>query len=120
MTRSATTGYSRASWWPRALRTACTFRPQSTESGRAKYTYSNTHCSRWAGRNGLTDVRPCSSITRISPGSTSRSTLASIRSSAQVSEASTHASSSRPSVSGRKPEGSRTPMTDVGVSSSRV
>ena len=32
----ASTGNSRASWCPIALRTVCTLRPQSTESGRAK------------------------------------------------------------------------------------
>src|SRR5947199_189881 len=46
MTMSAGTGCSRASWRPSAFRTVWTFRPQRIESGRAKYTYSKTHCRR--------------------------------------------------------------------------
>ena len=45
----------------------------------------------------------------------SRSTRASMRSSAQVSEATIHASSSRASVRGRKPPGSRTAYIASGV-----
>ena len=47
----------------------------------------------------------------ISPGSTSRTNWAPMRSSAGVSDASTHPVSMRPRHSGRKPCGSRTPTT---------
>ena len=36
ITMSAWAGCSRASWWPRAMRTPWTFRPQRIESGREK------------------------------------------------------------------------------------
>src|SRR5882724_7286326 len=71
-----------------------------------------------AGRKARTERGPPVSITRISPGSTSRSTFASMRSSAQVSEATTHAASSRPSVRGRNPYGSRIAYIASGVSTS--
>jgi hypothetical protein len=47
----------------------------------------------------------------ISPGSTSRTNSASIRSKAQVSEATTQPSLTLPSESGRIPIGSRTAMS---------
>ena len=49
-------------------------------------------------------------MTTISPGSTSRTTLAPVTSSAGVSDASTQPPSSRPRNSGRNPFGSRTPI----------
>ena len=52
---------------------------------------------------------PCSSMTTSSPGRSSRSRRAPIRSSAHVSDASTQASSRRPTTSGRIPSGSRKP-----------
>jgi hypothetical protein len=57
---------------------------------------------------------PCSQIT-ISPGSTSRTNSAPMMSSAQVSEASTQPSPIRPSISGRTPSASRTPISLVRV-----
>ena len=54
---------------------------------------------------------PCSSMTTSSPGRSSRSSRAPIRSSAHVSDASTHASSRRPTTSGRIPSGSRKPAS---------
>ena len=59
-------------------------------------------------------------ITTISPGSTSRSKVAPIRSSAQVSLAATQAPSRRPSESGRKPLGSRAAISASLVSVSRL
>ena len=53
---------------------------------------------------------PDASITTISPGSTSRTKCAPTMSSAAVSLASTQPPSIRPSTSGQKPCGSRTPM----------
>ena len=50
----------------------------------------------------------------ISPGSMSRTNSASISSKAQVSEATTQASRTRPSDSGRMPIGSRTAISMVG------
>ena len=56
-----------------------------------------------------------SSNTTISPGSTSRTNFAWIRSSAQVSLASTQASPILPMHNGRKPCGSRTPINSFSV-----
>ncbi len=77
--------------------------------------YSKMQKRRSAGWNGLMLVTPSAVSTTISPGSTSRMNSASMMSSAQVSDASTwlvpDAVSSLPSTIGRKPIGSRMPMT---------
>src|SRR5438128_991145 len=86
MTTSAPTGCSRASSRPSALRTVWTLRLHSTESGRAKYTYSNTQCWRSVAGKARIDSGPASVMATISPGSTSRSNFASMRSSAHVSD----------------------------------
>ncbi len=70
--------------------------------------YSNTHSEPERVSVRLKRA-PRSSITTISPGSSSRSTRAPMRSKAHVSDASTQASSSRPTTSGRMPSGSRNP-----------
>ena len=59
-----------------------------------------------------------SSMISISPGSTSRTYSASIRSNAHVSDATHHASSSLPRTSGLKPRGSRTATSALGVRNS--
>src|SRR5437667_97197 len=102
MTTSAPTGCSRASSRPSALRTVWTLRLHSTESGRAKYTYSNTQCWRSVAGKARIDSGPASVMATISPGSTSRSNFASMRSSAHVSDATTQESASRPRLSGLK------------------
>ena len=61
-----------------------------------------------AGGNGLIDRMPAALTTSTSPGSTSRTYVAPMRSSAQVSEHTTTASPRRPSASGRNPCGSLT------------
>ena len=63
--------------------------------------------------DGLARLRtPCSSISTSSPGASSRSSSAPTRSSAHVSEARTHSPCSpRPRQSGRKPCGSRKPIS---------
>src|SRR2546423_542255 len=58
---------------------------------------------------------PDASATTISPGSTSRSSFASMRSKAQVSLANTGAPRSFPRTKGRKPSGSRTAMIESWV-----
>jgi len=75
-------------------------------SGRARYTYSNRHPRGRAGAK-LADETPRSSIVISSPGSTSRTNVAPMMSSAAVSLATAQPRSSRPSTSGRKPCGSR-------------
>ena len=59
--------------------------------------------------------RPLSSMMTISPGSTSRTNSAWMRSSAQVSLLNTYAPSTLPMHSGRKPCGSRTPISSFSV-----
>ncbi len=63
------------------------------------------------GSNGWWLFSPSSSITTISPGSTSRRNSAPMMSSAQVSDDRTQPSPSRPITSGRTPSGSRTPIS---------
>ena len=89
------------------------------ESGREKYTHSNTQRRGVWGPNGRRLRRPFSSMITISPGSMSRTRSASISSKAQVSEATTQPSRTRPSDSGRKPIGSRTAISSLGVSTAR-
>ncbi len=97
-------------------RTPWTSRPSRTESGRAKYTSSNTHSLRSGagpGKGRTERTLRSSSTTTISPGSTSRTKVAPTMSRAGDSEASTQPSGSavRPRHRGRKPWGSRTPMS---------
>ncbi len=67
---------------------------------------------------GLIERSPFSSITTISPGSTSRINLApGMMSNAQLSLESSHAPSTLPIQSGRKPSESRTPITSRSLSS---
>ena len=68
------------------------------------------------GGNGLWLCTPSSSNTTISPCSMSRTNLAPMMSSAQVSEARIGLPSSSPSTSGRMPSGSRTPISFLLVS----
>ena len=68
--------------------------------------------------SGCDECRPVSLIRIISPGSTSLTYCASIRSNAQVSDASTQASPKRPSARGRKPRGSRIAISSAGVRNS--
>ena len=68
------------------------------------------------GGNGLWLCAPSSSNTRISPGSTSRTYLAPIMSSAQVSDVRIGQPSRSPSTSGRMPSGSRAPISFLLVS----
>ena len=65
--------------------------------------------------NGCIERMPFASIIAISPGSSSRTYSASIRSKAHVSEATHHESFSLPKTSGRKPLGSRTAISSFGV-----
>src|SRR5947207_2233587 len=58
-------------------------------------------CASAAGGNGLIDRMPAALTTSTSPGSTSRTYVAPIRSRAHVSEQTTTASPRRPSASGR-------------------
>ena len=106
ITRSASTGCSRASCRPISTRDSYTERPEMVVSGRARYTNSNTHPAGWAGANRC-DRSPSSSMMISSPGSTSRTKEAPTISSAAVSEATTQPRSKRPSTSGRTPCGSR-------------
>ena len=76
--------------------------------------------SRARARNGRRLRSRPRRITTTSPGSTSRSKLAPIRSSAQVSLATTQAPSRRPSESGRKPCGSRAAISASPVSITRL
>src|SRR5229473_2239933 len=69
-----------------------------------------------AAANGWNECTPSSSMTSISPGSTSRTYSARTRSSAQVSEATIVASLTLPSTIGRKPCGSRTAISACSVS----
>ena len=64
--------------------------------------------------NRLRRVKPSSSTQTTSPGRTSRTTSAPMRSSAQVSDATTQSSPSWPSVEGAEPNGSRN-ATSVSV-----
>ena len=68
------------------------------------------------GGNGLWLCAPASSNTMISPGSMSRTYLAPIMSSAQVSEVRIGRPSRSPSTSGRMPSGSRAPISFLLVS----
>ncbi len=63
------------------------------------------------GWNGKMLSTPAAVAITISPGSTSRTNSAPMMSSAHVSEASTQPSPTRPSISGRTPSGSRTPIS---------
>ncbi len=63
------------------------------------------------GANGKKLSMPPEVAITISPGSTSRTNSAPMMSRAQVSEASTQPSPTFPSISGRTPSGSRTPMS---------
>ena len=63
------------------------------------------------GANGKKLSTPPEVAITISPGSTSRTNSAPMMSRAQVSEASTQPSPTFPSISGRTPSGSRTPMS---------
>ena len=79
--------------------------------------YSKMHSEADRGSHGLAIADPVPSTTTSSPGSSSRSSRAPMMSSAQVSDASTTASSSRPTTSGRIPSGSRNPATASSVRS---
>ena len=70
---------------------------------------------RFCSGSGNDERRPALVIVTISPGSTSRTYSASIKSNAHVSDATTHASPKRPSASGRKPRGSRIATSASGV-----
>ena len=106
ITRSASTGCSRARLRPIRTRALWTTVPAMRESGRARYTYSNTQPLGSAGAKREVR-RPSASMAMTSPGSTSRTTLAPRMSSAEVSEATTQPRSSRPRTSGRTPWRSR-------------
>src|SRR5687767_15815659 len=73
------------------------------------------HIECCSGLRGCDERKPSSLMTIISPGSTSRTYFASIRSKAQVSDATTQASSRRPSANGRKPRLSRIAINSFGV-----
>ena len=73
------------------------------------------HIECFCAVSGCEERRPSSLITTISPGSISRMYLASIKSKAHVSDATTHASPKRPSASGRNPRGSRIAINSRGV-----
>ena len=96
-TRSASTGASRASCLPRPSRLAGTERPKTRLSGREKYTCSKMQldCAEWGVKARSNPFGP--TITN-SPGLTSRSYSAPIRSKALVSEANTIASCFSPST----------------------
>src|SRR5512143_1325206 len=81
--------------------------------------YSNMQQACRTLGNGLYDFMPSLFTTTTSPGSTSRMYFASMRSSAQVSEASTYEPSSIPRQSGLNPCGSLTPIISLSVSMSR-
>src|SRR5512145_3023411 len=88
MTRSASTGYSRASRRPMSTRTVCTRWSFMSVSGRARYTNSKRQClgagsAKWRLR------RPSSSTAMSSPGSTSRMYDAPTMSRAAVSDEAT-------------------------------
>ena len=106
ITRSASTGCSRARVRPMATRAEYMLRPAITLSGRARYTYSNRQPFGSGVANRL-DRRPSSPIESSSPGSTSRTKLAPTVSRAAVSLATTQPRSIRPSTNGRTPYGSR-------------
>ena len=72
------------------------------------------------GGNGLCDCMPSSSNTTTSPFSTSRTYLAPMMSSAQVSEARIGQPSSLPITSGRMPNGSRAPISFLLVSPTKA
>ena len=80
---------------------------------------SNTHIACLFEVWNVALCTPCSSITTISPGWTSRTNVARTVSSAQVSDATTcagcPASGMKPMHSGRKPKGSRSAMSWLAV-----
>src|ERR1700756_3130236 len=102
ITRSASTGHSRANRRPISTRVACTDRPASVLSGRARYTYSKTQ-PLGVGLAKRVDLTPSASIASNSPGSMSRTNEAPTMSSAAVSDATTQPRSSRPSESAPPP-----------------
>ncbi len=105
-TTSASAGCSRARRAPNAWREVATLFPKTFESGRAKYTCSKMQGVEFANAKRR-DEKPSRDRRTISPGSTSRSKRAPIRSNAHVSEATTGEPSRVPSESGRIPLGSR-------------
>ena len=96
-----------------ARRARCGRRP-GCRGARSRRARRRTGAPARAG-TGWKDRSPLRSTTTSSPGSTSRTYSASIRSRAQVSEAMIVAPSSRPMTSGRKPQGSRAATSASGV-----
>ena len=97
-----------------ARRRGATRRPtcgrRSSRGGRSRRARRRRRPSAAPSRSDDEATPPASRMT-ISPGSTSRSGSASMRSKAHVSEATSQASPRRPIVSGRKPCGSRAART---------
>ena len=115
MTTSAWTGLSKARKAPARWRASWTLAPSTTESGRAKYTYSKTQTWPFPLQWVRMERIPALSTTTISPGSTSRRYLAPKLSRAQVSEAKMMAPSFSPMHRGRNPSGSRTAISLVAL-----
>ncbi len=111
MTISASAGYCLASIRPAFLRLLYTLLPSRLLSGLAKYTNSKEQRAFLVLLSNLIDSIPSSSITTISPGSTSRMNSAPVTSSAQLSDAKTYPLPSFPTQRGLRPFGSLTPMS---------
>src|SRR5512141_1423887 len=88
-TTSASAGHSRASSRPSISLDSETDRPNTYESGREKYTCSNTQYARELSGANRSRVSPSGPAITISPGATSSMYTAPSRSNAQVSEANT-------------------------------
>ena len=115
ITTSASTLLSSASSAPALFRASCTDVPSTIESGLEKYMYSNEQSDFSFFSVCISMLRsPFSSITTISPGSTSLMNFAPTASNAQVSEAITYISLVLPITSGLNPLGSLTPINFLG------